>query len=104
MDAMITAAEIQGAANMTQEMKKLLIELLEIINYSRDAGRPVQRITLSRKQWEPIRKDRKRASWKEPRPCGLIHYEKEEPTFDGVRLGAPGSRELEQYIQEEAFR
>lgn len=99
----VTKDEIQSSPVFTNEMKALLVELREIIAYARDAGRPLQRISLSRKQWEPIRKDRKRSKWDVPRGCGLIHYASEEPTFDGVRLGAPSDRELQGYLQEDLF-
>ena len=98
---MVTEAEIQGSGVFTQEMKALLIQLAEIINYARGVGKPIERITLSKRQWEPIRKDRKRNGWKVPRACGLIHYEDTEPSFDGVSLGAPSAAEFKSYIQED---
>lgn len=33
--------------------------------------------------------------------CGFIHYADSEPTFDGVILGAPSDRQLQEYMQED---
>jgi hypothetical protein len=100
----VTMEEIKASGILTQEMKNLLEELNRIITYTREGGRELKVIHLNRKQWEPIRKDRRRAGWKEPRPCGLIHYKDSEPTFDGVTLRAPSSLELREYLQEDAFK
>lgn len=99
----VTVEEIKGSPIFTQEMKKLLLELREMIDYSRKAGKPVESITLSRKQWEPIRKDRKRAKWDKPRDCGFIHYKDSEPSFDGVNLSAPSDKDFKDYMQEDLF-
>lgn len=98
---MINPDEIKGSGVFTQEMKKLLLELAEMINYARGSGRNIESITLSRKQWEPIRKDRKRTLWSNPRPCGFIHYVDSEPSFDGVSLSAPSDRDFKEYIQQD---
>lgn len=100
---MITKEQIRSSGVFTQEMRKVLTELAEMINYARAGGKNIESITLSRKQWEPIRKDRKRNNWKIPRPCGFIHYEDSEPSFDGVNLSAPSAQDFREYIQEDAF-
>lgn len=99
----VSVEDIQGNPNITNEMKKLLLELREMIDYARKAGRNIESITLSRKQWEPIRKDRKRAKWDAPRGCGLIHYADSEPSFDSVNLSAPSDRDFKDYMQEDLF-
>lgn len=100
----VTVDEINANPNITNEMKGVLLELREMIDYSRKAGKPLESITLSKKQWEPIRRDRKRAKWNVPRGCGLIHYEDSEPSFDGVNLSAPSGQSFREYIQEDAFK
>lgn len=101
---MINTDEIKGSGVFTQEMKKLLLELARMINYTREGGKAVERIQLNKRQWEPIRKDRKRNGYKIPRACGFIHYADSEPSFDGVSLGAPSDREFRDYIQEDLIK
>lgn len=99
----VTNEQIQGSPVFTQEMKNLLLELNRIISYARAGGRNIESITLSKKQWEPIRKDRKRHKWSKPRDCGFIHYADSEPSFDGVHLAAPSATDFKDYIQKDIF-
>lgn len=99
----MNSSEINASAIFTQEMKATLMEINELIEYARLGGKPLQHIKLSVRQWEPIRKDRKRENWKIPRSCGLIHYEKDLPQFEGVILEPPSAAARNEYFQADAF-